>query len=254
MVFVVDIGNTNIVLSAINDGGNIFTSRMCSDKKMMEDQYTVQIKSIFDLYNAVPEEFEGAVISSVVPQLTPILKRAISKIITGKIIVVGPGIKTGLDIKLDNPAELGADFVCSSVAAKEKYPLPCIVIDMGTATKISVVDSGGAFVGGSIIPGMVLSMEALVNGTAQLPGISFENPGKVIGKNTIDCMKSGIIYGTASMLDGMISRYTQELGENCTVVLTGGLSGIIVPYLYNKPVHDEALILKGLYLLFSKNR
>ncbi len=254
MILAVDIGNTNIVLSAIDENSILFSSRIYSEVRMMEDQFTVLIKDLLRLYEKKATEFEGAIISSVVPQLTPMLFRAVSKIISGKIIVVGPGVKTGLDIKIDSPSELGADFVCSSVAAKENYTLPCIVIDMGTATKISIVDRSGTFVGGAIIPGMKVSTDALSRSAAQLPNISFENPGKVIGKNTIDCMRSGIVYGTASMLDGMIERYTRELCENCTVILTGGLSKTIAEHLKGTVILDESLILKGLYSIYNRNK
>ncbi len=253
MVLAVDIGNTNIVLAAMKDDKILFSSRIYSERRMMEDQYAVLLKDLLRLYNVAPSEFEGAVISSVVPEITPSVMRAISVIIDKKVLSIGPGIKSGLDIKIDHPTELGADFVASSVAAKTEYHLPCIVIDMGTATKISVVDSSGAFAGGAIIPGMKISMNALSDSAAQLPNISFENVGNPIGKNTIDCMKSGIVYGTASMLDGMIDRYIEEIGEKVSVVITGGLAKTVVPFLKNEVTLDESLILKGLLTIYKKN-
>ena len=169
-------------------------------------------------------------------------------------LVVGPGIKTGLNIKIDNPGQLGANLVCVSVGALEKYPAPCIVFDMGTATTIAALDEGGAFIGGSIMPGVNIMLNSLVERTAQLPQISLEAPRNVIGANTVECMKSGIVFGTASMLDGMIERYREQLGENLTVVATGSPAGYIIRYCRNQIVYDKSLLLNGLRILYEKNQ
>ncbi len=254
MILTIDIGNSNITIGAYRGDSLLFLSRMGTDRAKMPDEYAIAIHSLLQLYGYQGGDLEGAIISSVVPPLSASLKQAVSRIKPVRILTVGPGIKTGLHIAIDDPAQTGADLVCVSVAALEKYPLPSIVIDMGTATTISAMDREGRLVGGSILPGVRISLEALSSRTAQLPQIELSSPPKkVIGTNTIDCMKSGILYGTASMLDGMIDRYRQQLGEELTVIATGGLAGAITALCRNPIVLDENLVLEGLRILFQKN-
>jgi type III pantothenate kinase len=256
MILTIDIGNSNITIGAYcaEEEQRLFLSRIGTDRKKMPDEYAIMINSILRLYGHRAEDLEGAIISSVVPPLSATLKSAILRLKDMRILTVGPGIKTGLNILLDNPAQLGADLVCVSVAAMEKYPLPSIVLDMGTATTISALDRGGNFVGGSIIPGVRISLEALTSRTAQLPQIELDCPPRsVIGSNTIDCMKSGVMYGTAGMIDGIIRRYRAELGDDLTVIATGGLSAPITRLCENEVIQDENLLLDGLYLLYRKN-
>jgi type III pantothenate kinase len=195
----------------------------------------------------------GAIISSVVPPLNSVLKKAIHFIYDVDPLLVGPGIKTGLKIHCDNPASVGADLICACVAAQQLYGSPALIIDMGTATKMMVVDASGAFIGVSIIPGVLMGLRALSSGTAQLPQVSLEAPPSVIGKNTVDCMRSGVVFGNASMIDAMIDRIGDEMGEDLPVIATGGLSSTIIPHCKHNITQDEDLVLKGLNILYRKN-
>lgn len=253
MVFTVDVGNTNIVLGAFDSGELVFVSRIATDPAKMEDQYAIEFADILTLYGYSTRLFDGAIISSVVPPLLPMIKRAVKKLLNCKVYVVGPGIKTGLNIKIDNPAVLGSDLVCGAVAALSKYPVPCVVFDLGTATTIMALDDTGALVGGSIYPGVRISLEALSKRTAQLPYVNTEPIDHVIGTNTSDSMRSGILHGTASMIDGMVQRYCEELGEDATVVATGGIANTVIRYCKSEITVDENLLLDGLYLIYQKN-
>ena len=254
MVFTVDVGNTNIVLGAFENDELKFVSRVATEASKMEDQYAIEFADILKLYGYSPEQFDGAIISTVVPPLVPTLKMALKKLFKCKVFVVSAGIKTGLNIKIDDPAMLGSDLVCAAVGALAKYPMPCIIFDMGTATTISAMDKNGNFLGGSILPGVKVSLQALSNSTAQLPQINTELVGNnVIGKNSIDSMKSGIILGTASMMDGMIDKYKAVLGEEVTVIATGGLASSIVPHCTKKIILDDSLLTDGIYMIYKKN-
>lgn len=226
---------------------------MASDTLKTEHEYAVLMKQILELDNIDISTVEGGIISSVVPPLTGTLKKAIQRVTGHKPMVVGAGIKTGLNILIDNPAQLGSDLAVSAVAALNEYKPPIIAVDMGTATTIMVIDKNGSFLGGPIIPGVALSMNALASKTSQLPKVSIEAPKKVIGTNTIDSMKSGAVFGAASMLDGMIDRIEEEIGMSATVVATGGLSGSIVPYCKHEIICDDDLLLKGLAIIYEKN-
>lgn len=256
MILTIDIGNSNITIGAYRaeEEQRLFLSRIGTDRKKMPDEYAIMLNSILRLYGYRAEDLDGAIISSVVPPLSASLKSAIRRLKDIRILTVGPGIKTGLNILLDNPAQLGADLVCVSVAALEKYSLPSIVLDMGTATTISALDRSGNFLGGAIIPGVRISLEALTARTAQLPQIELDSPPEqVIGSNTIDSMKSGVMYGTAGMIDGMIRRCRAQLGTDLTVIATGGLASSIIPLCENDIILDDHLLLDGLYLLYRKN-
>ena len=254
MVFTVDVGNTNIVLGAFENDQLKFVSRVATEASKMEDQYAIEFMDILRLYGYTPDMFDGAIISTVVPPLISVLKSALKKLFNCKILVVSAGIKTGLDIKIDDPAILGSDLVCAAVGALAKYPVPCIIFDLGTATTISAIDKNGTFLGGSIFPGVKVSLKALSSSTAQLPDINLEmNTINPIGRNTIDSMRSGIILGTASMIDGMIEKYKEVLGEDATVIATGGLAQSIVPYCKKEIVVDDGLLTDGLYLIYKKN-
>ena len=254
MVFTIDIGNSNIVLGAYRADSLCFTARMTTSTAKTEDEYAVSLKNILELYNVSPSDFEGAAISSVVPSLNNVMYNAVKKLYRCRVIVVSPGIRTGLNIMLDNPAILGADLVCGAVGALKKYKPPCVIFDMGTATTASAVDKDGNFLGGSIFPGVRLSLKALSSGTAQLPDISLNDyNGIVIGTNTFDSMCSGIILGTAGMLDGILRRYKSILGEETTAIATGGLAESIVPYCENVIIHDPDLILEGLFHIYKMN-
>lgn len=254
MILAIDIGNTNIVIGGVDDNKIHFVSRLSTDRTKTEDEYAVMFKSILEIHGINLNEFDGVAISSVVPPLTNIMKRSV-KILTGLTpLVVGPGVKTGFNIKIDNPAQLGSDLVVGAVAAIALYTKPLIIFDMGTATTICAIDKNSNYLGGIIYPGVKVSLDSLTQRTSQLPAISLEAPAKTIGKNTIDCMKSGVIYGNASMADGMIDRIEAELGEKATVVATGGLSQMILPHCRHKIIFDNDLLIKGLKIIYDKNK
>lgn len=254
MILAVDIGNSNIVIGCFDKNDIIFVERLSTNQLSTALEYTVMIKNILELNGLEPAEIDGGIISSVVPPLTSTLKHAMERLGCGEILTISPGIKTGLKILLDNPAQLGSDRVADAVAAVSCYPVPLILIDMGTATTISVIDGEKNFLGGMIIPGLRVSLDSLANRTSQLPKIDLTPAKKVIGTNTVDCMKSGIINANASALDGVIERIEEELGSRCTVVATGGLAGVVIPYCKREIINDELLLLKGLRLIYGKNR
>jgi type III pantothenate kinase len=223
MILAIDVGNTNIVLGGIRDGKQVFSARLASDRQKTVEEYALSIGGILKMYGVEPQDIEGGILSSVVPYLRSILPAAI-KLLTGvELMVVGSGIRTGLNIRMDDPATVGSDLIVSAVAAKDKYKTPLAIIDMGTATTLVVIDSKGDYIGGMIIPGLWVSVNALSARAAQLPYIDLNGPAKLMGTNTVDCMRSGALIGTASMLDGIIDRLEQELGKPFSAVLTGGV-------------------------------
>ena len=253
MILAVDIGNSNIVLGGIEGKTIAFEARIRTDSTKTSDEYCIDLKNILDIYGVSTENIEGAIIASVVPQVLNSIKTALKKLIGKDSMVVGPGLKTGLNIKIDNPAQTGADLVVGSVAALREHKPPLIVIDMGTATTMMVLDTTGAFIGGCICPGVKISLDALTERTALLPGLQLDQPRRAIGRNTIDCMRSGIMMGTACMLDGMIARMEAELGCKATVVITGGISKFVMPMCQTPMVYDKDLLLKGLGILYHEN-
>ena len=249
MILAIDVGNTNIVVGCIDDLKTYFIERLSTNRTKTELEYAVDLKNVLDIYHIKKTEIEGCIISSVVPQITNIVKLAAEKILKKNAIVLGPGVKTGLNIMMDNPGQLGADQVADAVAGISGYPVPLILIDMGTATTASVVNSKKQYVGGMILPGVGVSLDALTARASQLSGISIDAPRHVIGKNTIECMKSGVLYSNAAALDGIIDRIEEELGEKATVVATGGLAKKIVPHCKREIILDEELLLRGLLII-----
>ena len=254
MVLAVDIGNTNIVVGCFEGEEILFTERMSTEHSATVLEYTVLIKTVLELNGMADRQFEGGILSSVVPPLTGTVREAVRRIVHVDPLIVGAGVKTGLKIQLDDPAALGSDRVADAVAASNLYPCPVMTVDMGTATTISVVDANHTFLGGLIVPGVRVALDSLSSRASQLPVISLEPPKKIIAKNTVDCMKSGIIYHTASGIDGIIDRIWEELGTTCTVVATGGNALKIIPYCRHKIILDEQLLLKGLMLIYRKNK
>ncbi len=230
-----------------------FVARLSTERNLSKDQYTVQIKNILEIYNIDINMIEDCIISSVVPPVLASISDAVSLIIGKVPMIVGPGIKTGLNILMDNPAQVGSDLIVNAVACINEYKVPLIIIDMGTATTISVIDKNKNYIGGCIMPGVKISMNALSAMAAQLPYISLEDPKKTFGKNTVDCMRSGIIFGNASMIDGMIERIEEDLGEKAVTIATGGLSGSIIPYCKKDVIYYDNLMLKGLLYIYNKN-
>lgn len=254
MILAIDIGNTNIVVGCIDQEKTCFIERISTVRTKTELEYAVDIKTILDIYHIKGSEIEGGIISSVVPQITNIAKLAAEKILKKEVMVLGPGIKTGLNIMMDHPAQLGADLVANAVAGIALYPLPQIIVDMGTATTFSVVDEKHHYIGGMILPGVRISLDALTARASQLSGISIEAPKRLIGKNTIDCMKSGVLYSNAAAIDGIVERIEEELGQKTTVIATGGLAKKIVPHCKREVILDEDLLLKGLMIIYNKNK
>ena len=254
MILTIDIGNTNIVLGGFDDEKLRFISRISTNAKKTDAEYATKLKSILSLYGVDESEVSGAAISSVVPILTQTMANAIKIVFKVKAVIVGPGIKTGINLLADNPAQVGADLICACVAAAKLYTPPVLIIDMGSATKFMLVDESKSFTGVSIMPGVEISLKALTGGAAQLPQISLVPPKKLLGTNTIDCMRSGIIYGNAAMLDGMIDRIGDEVKSELTIVATGGLSRSIIPYCRHDVILDDDLILKGLLIIYNKNK
>ena len=188
------------------------------------------------------------------PPLNHTFKTAVLKAYGVEPLLVLPGIKTGMNLKCDDPSTVGADLICACVASLNLYGAPSVTVDMGTATKIMALDKSGAFCGLSIIPGVNIGLKALASGTAQLPQISLEAPPSPLGKNTADCMRSGVVFGNASMIDGMIDRIEKELGYKTTIIATGGLAQFLIPHCTHEIIYDEAILLRGLYLLYQMNR
>ncbi len=253
MILAVDIGNTNIVIGAIEKKEIRFISRLETNHNRLEDEYATYILGVLELYGLSKNDFDGAIISSVVPPLSAVLSHAVIKLIGKTPLLLSAGLKTGLNIRTNNPSQLGSDIVADNVAALDVYGGPVIVIDMGTATTISASSADNAFLGCAIIPGVTTSLNALTQKAALLQEISYDAPTHVLGTNTADSMRSGLIYGNASLVDGMIERFIEELGEPAHVIATGGLARHIVPYCKSDIIYDPNLLLTGLYLIYMKN-
>lgn len=254
MLLAIDIGNTNVTLGAYDDTALAFTARLATDGRMTADQYAIEIKNVLSLHGLEYQNIEDCVIASVVPTVGNAISRAVSMLCDIVPLELGPGIKTGLNIKIDNPAQLGADLVAGAVGAISEYTLPCIVIDMGTATTISVINSKGQFLGGAIAAGVRLTLKALSENTSQLPSINISAPNSVIGTNTVDCMRSGLVFGAAAMIDGLIEKMTLELDEIPTIVATGGLSKEIIAHCESDIIYNENLLLDGLREIYERNK
>ena len=254
MILTVDIGNSNIVIGGVDGEKIVFEARLRTDATKTSDEYCVDLKSLLDIYGITAGQMEGAIIGSVVPQVLNSFRTAIKKLTGHDSLVVGPGLKTGLNILLENPGQMGADLVLADVAALREHKPPLIVIDMGTATTISVLDQNGAHIGGCICPGVRISLDALTERTALLPGLQLDKPKRVIGRNTVDAMRSGIMPGTACMIDGMIARMEEELGCKATVIATGGIAKFVLPLCRTPIIYDKDLIIKGLATLYRDNK
>lgn len=254
MIIAVDIGNTNIVLGFLENEKMVHECRLSTAVDDSADEYAIKFKSILEIFKIDIDSIEGSVLSSVVPPLNRTISKALM-LVTGKMpVVVGPGVKTGLNIKINNPAELGADMVVGAVASIAKYPCPQIIFDLGTATTASVIDKNGCFIGGAILCGVKTALSALSSSTAQLPQIEIIAPENAIGTNTIDSMRSGIVFGTAAMIDGLIKRFETELGEKATVIVTGVLGNVIAQYCENDVIVDRQLQIDGLRMIYEKNK
>lgn len=255
MLLAIDIGNTNISLGIYDGEKKSFTSRLATQRERTIDQYAAELLIIFSLNHIDSKSIDGSIISSVVPELTDIISNAVKKVTNCDSLILSPGIKTGLKIVTDCHSQVGADLVAASVGAIAKYPLPCLVVDLGTATKIILIDENATFRGCTISAGVKISLDALSQKTSQLPAISLRTPDTAIGTNTTDCMLAGTVLGTAAMLDGLCERMEKEFGSKIkTTVATGGYSHNIIKSCFRKMVYDEDLLLDGLKVIYDKNK
>ena len=254
MILTVDIGNSNIVLGVVEENEILFEARLRTDATKTSDEYCIDLKMIMEVNHVEVNAIEGSIVASVVPPVLNSIHTAIMKLTGKKCLVVGPGLKTGLNIAIENPGQTGADLVVGCVAALREHEPPMIIVDMGTATTMVVLDKNGALVGGCICPGVKVSLDALTGKTALLPGIQLDQPKKAIGRNTIECMRSGIMLGNACMIDGMVERMEAELGYPAKVIATGGIARFITPMCKTQILYDKDLIVKGLAALYRENR
>ncbi|MCL2046751.1 MAG: type III pantothenate kinase [Oscillospiraceae bacterium] len=254
MILAIDVGNTNITIGCVHEGSIALVFAISTNIAKTAEEYAMDIKSILDFHKIKPDEIEGAIISCVVPPLSNSIRSSLRMLSNIEALIVGAGVKTGMNILIDDPAQLGGDMVAAAVGALATHTPPIIVVDMGTAIKMCVLDKNGSFIGGAIMPGLSLSMNALSTGTSQLPHVTIEAPGKLISKNTIDCMKSGAVFGTASMIDGMISRFENELDNDAISIITGGHAELVKNHCLREIKYDPHLILRGLEKIYERNR
>ena len=254
MLLAIDIGNTNLVIGCFRDDKILFKARIATDRTRTSDQYGVEIKNMLEAYGVDRSDIKDCIISSVVPPVFNSVRTGVIKIIGKQPMVVGPGLKTGLNIHVDVPSQVGSDRIVIAVAALAEYKAPLLLLDLGTATTIEAVEPENVYMGGVIFPGVRVSLDALTSRAAQLPGISLDQPKQVIGKNTVDCMRSGMMYGTAAMIDGLVERMEEELGHRCTLIATGGLAQFIIPLCKREIILEKDLLLKGLNIIYKKNK
>ena len=253
MVLTVDIGNTNIVLGVFDGDRLTLSARISTDKSRTSDEYSVMLKGIFEINGLDLSRFEGIILSSVVPQLNEVMCRALSRFTAVRVLTVGPGLRTGFQILADDPTELGADQVCNVAGALTEFAGPLVIADSGTATTLTVVNSQSNICGVIICPGLRLAAEALAGGTAQLPHIPLEGPVKAYGRNTVECMRTGIVGGTAAMIEGLVRGVERDFGEPVRLILTGGMSQLLLPHIERPVEHRPDLLVHGLYSLYKRN-
>lgn len=254
MLLVIDVGNTNMVLGVYKDTELLDHWRISTDRQRTTDEYGVLIRELFYLNNLRADDINAIIISSVVPPVVPTLERMCQRYFGLSPLLIGPGVKTGMDIRYDNPREVGADRIVNAVAAYEKYGGPVIIVDFGTATTFCAVDAKGVYLGGSICPGIGISTEALVQRTAKLPRIELKRTDSVICRNTIESMQAGVFYGFVGQVEGIVSRMRRELDMSARVVATGGLAVVIAPATKAIDVVEPMLTLEGLRIIYERNR
>lgn len=256
MLLAIDVGNSNTSVGLFGKSGKLqFLASLDTDSRKTADQISIDLLNLFALYHYKLSDLTDAIVCSVVPPLNFMLEKALTRLLGKPPMVVGPGVKTGLNIRMEVQSQVGADIVADAVSALEKFPAPIMTIDMGTATTIGVISEGRTYEGGLLLPGVNVSLEALSRRAAQLPDISLQYPKTLIGKNTEDCMRSGIVYGTAGMIDGLIERIQEQFGEKkLSVVATGGNAPVIVKYCRNEVVYDKYLLMDGLWTIYCKNK
>lgn len=253
MILVFDIGNTNVTVGVYKNDTLLFISRLHTKRQLTKDQYVMELAEILKLNHVDPSFFKGAIISSVVPSITNLFKYAIKQLIRKDPLILNLNLKLDLPINIRYPETLGADLICSAVAALNKVGAPCIVIDLGTATTFSVIDKNKSFIGCSIVPGLKTSFDSLISQTELLSVIDFDIPTKIIGNDTSSSVNSGLIFGTASMIDGLCARIENELGYKCNTIATGGFSKRIIKYCNRNIDLSDNLVLEGLNIIYNKN-
>lgn len=256
MLLAIDVGNSTTSVGLFDREKNLrFLAYLDTDSRKTADQISIDLMNLFTLYHYNYQDVTDAIFCSVVPPLNFMMSKALTRLLGKPPMMVGPGVRTGLNLRMENQVQVGADIVADAVAALERFEPPIITIDMGTATTIGVIDAQRNYVGGMLLPGVNVSLEALSRRAAQLPAISLQHPKAVIGKNTEDCMRAGIVYGTAGMLDGIIERIRGEFGgREISVVATGGNAPVIVKYCKTPIVYDKFLLMNGLWAIYQKNK
>ena len=256
MLLAIDVGNSNTSVGLFDRDKQLrFLASLDTDSRKTADQISIDLMNLFALYHFRFEDVTGAILCSVVPPLNFMMEKALSRLLGKPPMVVGPGVRTGLNIRLAVQSQVGADIVADAVAALEKFEPPIVTIDMGTATTIGVISEGRNYEGGMLLPGVNVSLEALSRRAAQLPAISLQHPKVLIGKTTEDCMRSGIVYGTASMLDGLLDRIRETFPDReLTAVATGGNAPVILRYCRNRIIYDKYLLMEGLWAIYQRNR
>lgn len=254
MLLAIDIGNTNLVIGCIENDTILFKARIATDRTRTSDQYGVEIKNMMEAYGVRISDIDDCIISSVVPPVFNSVKTGVIKVIGKQPMVVGPGLKTGLNIHVDVPSQVGSDRIVVAVAALAEYKAPLILMDLGTATTMDVIEPDNLYMGGVILPGVKVALDALTSRAAQLPAISLDKPKHIVGKNTVDCMRSGMMYGTAASIDGLVERIEEELGHEATLIATGGMAQFITPLCKREIILEKDLLLKGLNIIYKKNK
>lgn len=255
MLLVVDVGNTNIVLGVYKNSELQNSFRIGTNISTTSDEYGAVISQLFLIDNIKMSDIKDVIISSVVPDVMHSLENFVIKYIKKTPMIIGPGIKTGMNIKYENPSQVGADRIVNAVAGYEKYGGPLILIDFGTATTFCYINEKGEYIGGSITPGIKISSEALFQRASKLHKVELLKPRSVIGKNTTAAMQSGIFYGYVGLVDNIVEKMMQESGEeNIKVVATGGLAGLIISETKNVKIIDKNLTLDGLRIIYEKNK